>query len=258
MSDPKRLLDEGRDGDLSNLLSAGKTELPDDAQLGALAAKIGLLGGLGGAGAAGVAGASGSSGSSAGAASAAGAGAKVAGATAAKAGLVIKLGGAVVVAGAASATAIVATSSSSEAPKSPVGVGIVATAGSNVATIDPASTSLRLPDTDTPPEEPSAAPRAPAIKPAAAPSAEGPEVEVRLLERAQDALRARPAEALALADDHARRFPKGMLVQEREVIAIEALVKAGRTGDAKARAARFKQRFPGSSHARRIDTLVGE
>ncbi|MBX3264876.1 MAG: hypothetical protein KF782_34710, partial [Labilithrix sp.] len=84
----------------------------------------------------------------------------------------------------------------------------------------------------------------------------GPEAEVRLLERAQDALRARPAEALALAEDHARRFPQGMLAQEREVIAIEALMKTGRASEANARAARFKARFPGSSHTRRIDALV--
>ena len=35
-----------------------------------------------------------------------------------------------------------------------------------------------------------------------------PEAEVKLLERAQDALRTKsPAEALTLCDDHARRFP---------------------------------------------------
>jgi outer membrane protein assembly factor BamD (BamD/ComL family) len=47
-----------------------------------------------------------------------------------------------------------------------------------------------------------------------------------------------------------------MLVQEREVIAIEALVKTGRKEDARTRADRFKTRFPGSSHTRRLDALL--
>jgi outer membrane protein assembly factor BamD (BamD/ComL family) len=79
---------------------------------------------------------------------------------------------------------------------------------------------------------------------------------VKLLERAQDALRSRPAEALALCNEHTQRFPGGMLVQEREVIAIEALVKTGRKEDARKRADRFKTRFPGSSHTRRLDALL--
>jgi len=81
---------------------------------------------------------------------------------------------------------------------------------------------------------------------------------VKLLERAQDALRSRPAEALALCNDHAQRFPSGMLVQEREAIAIEALVKTGRKDEAKKRVERFKGRFPGSTHSRRLDALVGD
>jgi len=88
---------------------------------------------------------------------------------------------------------------------------------------------------------------------------EGPEAEVKLVERAQDALRSgRPAEALALCNDHAKRFPNGMVTQECEVIAVEALVKTGRKGDARKRADRFKARFPGSAAIRRLDVLVGD
>ena len=79
-----------------------------------------------------------------------------------------------------------------------------------------------------------------------------------MLERAQDALKSRPREALALCDEHARAFPNGMLAQEREVIAIEALMKTGREQEARARAARFASRYPGSSHARRVDTLLAQ
>jgi hypothetical protein len=50
------------------------------------------------------------------------------------------------------------------------------------------------------------------------------EDELALLQGAADRVRANPSEALALADEHAARFPSGGLAQEREVIAIEALV----------------------------------
>jgi hypothetical protein len=82
------------------------------------------------------------------------------------------------------------------------------------------------------------------------------ETEGQLLRRAHDALASDPARALALTDDHTRRFPGGMLGQERELLAIEALVRMGRVGQARVRAASFLQRFPESAHARRVRTLV--
>jgi outer membrane protein assembly factor BamD (BamD/ComL family) len=82
---------------------------------------------------------------------------------------------------------------------------------------------------------------------------------MKLVESARDALRsARPAEALALCNDHAKRFPNGAFTQECEVTAVEALVKTGRKDDARKRADRFKARFPGSAAIRRLDVLVGE
>ena len=80
--------------------------------------------------------------------------------------------------------------------------------------------------------------------------------EVDLLDRAQDALSSRPGEALALADEHAVRYPAGVLAQEREVIAIDALVRLGRPGDARARADRFFRDFPASAHRPRIDAIL--
>jgi hypothetical protein len=66
------------------------------------------------------------------------------------------------------------------------------------------------------------------------------------------------AKALALCDRHAREVgAKGLLVQEREVIAIEALVKLGRQGEAKARADKFKRAFPTSTHLLKVEALVG-
>jgi hypothetical protein len=85
----------------------------------------------------------------------------------------------------------------------------------------------------------------------------GSAVELGLVGRAQAALETDAVRALALASDHERKFPTGALVQEREVIAIDALVRLGRLPDAEARAARFRERFPASVHARRVDVLLG-
>ncbi|MBX3216391.1 MAG: hypothetical protein KF850_30410, partial [Labilithrix sp.] len=191
---------------------------------------------------------------------------------AAKVGLALKLGSAVVVASAVGTATVVATSTREASTTAPIGIvaTVTASTGATTASVEAdAPAALSVAEDLTPPTEPSAAPppaasgstvRAPLAAGSsgaqAAREETGPEAEVRLLERAQDALRARPAEALALADEHARRFPQGMLAQEREVIAIEALVKTGRASEANARASRFKARFPGSSHARRIDALV--
>lgn len=77
--------------------------------------------------------------------------------------------------------------------------------------------------------------------------------EAELLERAQAALSKRPSAALALTREHKRRFPRGALVQEREVIAIEALSRLGQSREASARAAEFERRYRGSVHQRRLD-----
>jgi outer membrane protein assembly factor BamD (BamD/ComL family) len=77
-----------------------------------------------------------------------------------------------------------------------------------------------------------------------------------LLERAQRSLATSPGTALALADEHAARFPGSALSQEREVIAISALVAVGRREDAQRRADRFRAAHPGSAYLRRIDVLL--
>jgi hypothetical protein len=84
-----------------------------------------------------------------------------------------------------------------------------------------------------------------------------PERELPLLTRAQAALPADPAGALALCEEHARTYPAGTFAQEREVIAIDALVRLGRRDEARSRAARFAATYPSSSDRPRIETLVG-
>lgn len=62
--------------------------------------------------------------------------------------------------------------------------------------------------------------------------------------------------ALAALEQHERKYPSGVLVQEREAMAIRALVMLGRTTDAMARARRFRARFPDSALLPSIDSIV--
>ena len=82
--------------------------------------------------------------------------------------------------------------------------------------------------------------------------------ETRLLDRAQSALRRGAAgTALSLCERHARRFPRGTLREERERIAIEALLDLGRPSQARARARAFESQFPDSVQLPRIHALLG-
>jgi hypothetical protein len=80
------------------------------------------------------------------------------------------------------------------------------------------------------------------------------QAEAALLEKARGELVSDPAQALAATQEHARRFPHGLLTQEREVIAISALRRLGRTAQADARAARFDARYPNSAHQHAVDS----
>lgn len=81
-------------------------------------------------------------------------------------------------------------------------------------------------------------------------------LEEDLLERATQALRRNPTEALALADEHARGFASGRLAQEREVVAIQALSKLGRFDAARARAQRFLAQYRNSAYANDVLRLA--
>lgn len=109
-------------------------------------------------------------------------------------------------------------------------------------------------------EAPSPVPSAEAARPGAsavpAPSSARPsperrdllEEELALLASAQTALRSgQAAQALALTDEHAKRFPKGMLGSERRLIRIRALCASGRKeqGLAEGRAAFPDEASPG-------------
>jgi hypothetical protein len=81
--------------------------------------------------------------------------------------------------------------------------------------------------------------------------------ERAILDGARSALTAGEApRALSLLDDHARRFPKPQLGEEREALAIQAMVAAGRYDEARARAARFRTATPNSLFLPAIDASL--
>lgn len=72
--------------------------------------------------------------------------------------------------------------------------------------------------------------------------------EVSLIRSARAAVDGNPERALSLTQTHERLYPSGLLVQEREVIAIEALKTLGKAKDAQDKARSFRQQHPGSGH----------
>jgi hypothetical protein len=76
--------------------------------------------------------------------------------------------------------------------------------------------------------------------------------EIDLLRSARANLTSRPREAYRLAELHRREFPTGVFVQERDALAIEALLRAGELKEARALAEKFVERYPGSPHAHRF------
>lgn len=82
-----------------------------------------------------------------------------------------------------------------------------------------------------------------------------PPSELSLIERAE-AARMHQDQAFAFLAKHERLYPHGALAQEREMLAIELLLKAGRLSQAEARADRFEGAYPSSAHLLRLRALL--
>lgn len=66
-----------------------------------------------------------------------------------------------------------------------------------------------------------------------------------------------PAGALSAVAEHEKQFPSGSHADEREALAVQALSRQGRMDEARARADRFRKRFPGSFFRSIVDSAVG-
>jgi len=80
--------------------------------------------------------------------------------------------------------------------------------------------------------------------------------ELVLLGEAQRALPKDPELALALVREHERRYPNGLLGQEREAVAVSALWEIGRRDEARRRAARFAEQHPRSTYLGRMQRML--
>lgn len=126
-----------------------------------------------------------------------------------------------------------------------------------VAVAMPSSTASAAPSVT--PSAMASASAAPSVTPSATasavPSAMAQDIaaERAVLRVAADALAKNDtAAALAAVEEHADRFRRGQLAEERETIAIRALHRAGGTAEARARLARFARAYP---HSKRLDSL---
>lgn len=88
-------------------------------------------------------------------------------------------------------------------------------------------------------------------------SASGEAGELQLLQSAQAALRVRPREAFQLTQRHRQLYPHGEFAQERDALAIQALMRAGETESARKLAEVFVRSFPESPHAHRFREAMG-
>jgi hypothetical protein len=79
--------------------------------------------------------------------------------------------------------------------------------------------------------------------------------EAKLLNQAHAAMAADPQRALAIAGEHAKRYPRGQLAAERELILVQALVKLGRVREAEARGRALRKNTPSSIYGERLDTI---
>jgi hypothetical protein len=83
------------------------------------------------------------------------------------------------------------------------------------------------------------------------------QAESALLMQARAQLRSgNLGEAQASLDRLQAQFPKGVLTQEREVLAIEVLAARGNAGGARQRARAFIQAFPKSPHSQKLARFV--
>jgi hypothetical protein len=150
-------------------------------------------------------------------------------------------------------------------------LGVVASIGGPIvfgAEAPPETTAPAAAPSASPKERAAAQREAPAPPPAT-PKAPGPKAsaggarsvadslgeETELLERSRQLIGSNPNGALALVEEHARRFPRGKLAIERQLIEVDAMQRSGRSAEARARILGLKRRLEGSIYEPRLKQL---
>lgn len=135
---------------------------------------------------------------------------------------------------------------------------------SRPAAVQTPSAIVRVAKSVPAPVRPPSVPSAPQLEARAPSSVERPRPrdmqtswdEPQLIERARRALGTDPKRALALTQEYQRRFPRGAMSVEREVIAVEALAQLGQVEAARRRALAFEAAHPRSIHLPRVRALL--
>lgn len=160
-------------------------------------------------------------------------------------GLGAKLAALVAVGAVGAAVIVSQTDSTPELPPTPTRVAPPpAPVAPNVAPAEPeAVTPEQLPEAERAPAPKTATPSGqPSIK-----SGDALAEEAALLHQAQAAWRAgQSAQALALANQHAQRFPRSQLANERDVLRVLSMCKLGQVQTAKQVGARLLKKAKGS------------
>jgi hypothetical protein len=147
-------------------------------------------------------------------------------------------------------------------PATPIATSAAASAASAAPPAPPLDLPAASASATPEPPGPSARPAASAGPSAAASgparnSGDSLVEEHALLAEARRALGTSPSQALALVQQHQRRFPGGMLSTEREFLRITALSRLGRGAEARAAADRFLAAHRGSPYAAEVERIAG-
>jgi len=180
------------------------------------------------------------------------------------------LGGAVIGAGAVGVTLLEEPSADVAPAAGAPGLNPAAPAAPPLAASPPSEPPPALQQPAAPEPLPPALEPSNAPAPAAAPPSRSPPAaaepnsnnslaaELEALDSARRALSAgNGGQALQLLDAHGRRFPRGRLRLEAEVLRIEALMQTGQRAAASARAKAFVKRYPNSVFVSRVQRFAG-
>jgi hypothetical protein len=81
--------------------------------------------------------------------------------------------------------------------------------------------------------------------------------EPALMEKLRLGAKSDPAAALALTEDGERRFGDSACAEERQAVAIQALIDLNRIGAARSNAYRFLERYPNGPYSAHVAAMTG-
>lgn len=146
------------------------------------------------------------------------------------------------------------TSATIAATSTPAAAQSTATSSESSAAVPPASAASAPSSTSS--AKVASITTSASAPPSASQGGDSLEREVAMLQEANRKLAADPAGALTVLDAHKAKFPNGMLSAEREVLAVDALKRLGRTAEAKRRGDAFLAGSPSSLYADRVRKLI--